>query len=388
MRTRLAAICLATLAVATAWAVPARGATPPKGRLAAGAPTVTWKGTATVANPATCTSASDPTCDHFALTVEPVAGKDVKVTVTMGPNADFDLYVYGPDGSQVAAGPGGFMGETESAVFRAVKKGTYEVRVQPFAVTPGETYKGRAAFVDAAPAKAGDAEKTDCSEDVPHEASPGLTDDQGGTVKLSVLLLLDGVDAKVATDAAKKAVRSYAPLKVAFSVDRMTPVAIKPDKTGNTANAQRMLDDARALVGGARPAGFDVVFVMTKKDIYDDVLGNGVVGMADCIGGVEDPKQAFAVGEVADDELELLVDGGPRMYVDTTAKILAHEVGHLLGAQHHYANCVEGIGSNDVSDRDVSPCTLMSNFVDFQSLRIDTLNGAVVRGHASSYARP
>ena len=382
MRSRAVALCVAVLAVALVATGPARGATPAKGRLAADAPSVTWKGAAKAPNPATCTGPSDPTCDHFLLTVEPVAGKDAKVVVTMGPNSDFDFFVYDSTGKQVASGPGAFVGETEFATFPVTKKGTYEVRVQPYFVTPGATYKGTATFVTAKPAA--DGEKADCGEDIPDEASPGLTDDPGGKIKLSVLLLLDGVDVKVATAAAKKAAKAYAPLNIAFSVDRMTSVTITPDKGGNTAAAQRMIDTAKKLVGGRRPAGFDAVFVMTKKDIYDPTIGNAVVGMSDCIGGVEDATKAFAVGEMVAEATIIAA----RIDVDGTAKTFAHEVGHLLGAQHHYANCVEGISASDATSRDVSPCTLMSNFVDFQSLKFDVLNAAVVRGHASSYARP
>jgi hypothetical protein len=62
-------------------------------------------------------------------------------------------------------------------------------------------------------------------------------------------------------------------------------------------------------------------------------------------------------------------------------------MGHLMGAHHHYANCVEGNLSSD-GPNDLSPCTLMFNSVNYASLSFGTLEGAVVRGHAVSYAAP
>ena len=70
--------------------------------------------------------------------------------------------------------------------------------------------------------------------------------------------------------------------------------------------------------------------------------------------------------------------------------VTAREIGHLLGGQHHYANCVEGIQASDVhGDRvEGSPCTLMFNAADFLGANFDTLNGRIVRATANRYAHP
>ena len=68
--------------------------------------------------------------------------------------------------------------------------------------------------------------------------------------------------------------------------------------------------------------------------------------------------------------------------------MLGHEIGHLLGAHHEYGNCVQGIGVEDVTNREPAACTLMMSFVDFQSLRFGAIDGSVIRGHAESYAAP
>ena len=69
------------------------------------------------------------------------------------------------------------------------------------------------------------------------------------------------------------------------------------------------------------------------------------------------------------------------------AEVISHEIGHLMGAHHHYANCVEGNLSSD-GPGDLSPCTLMFNSVNNASLSFSSVEGAVVRGHAVNYAAP
>jgi hypothetical protein len=59
----------------------------------------------------------------------------------------------------------------------------------------------------------------------------------------------------------------------------------------------------------------------------------------------------------------------------------------VMGAHHHYANCVEG-NLSEVGEPEVSPCTLMINVVNIASLNFSTFNGSVVRGHALQYAAP
>lgn len=62
-------------------------------------------------------------------------------------------------------------------------------------------------------------------------------------------------------------------------------------------------------------------------------------------------------------------------------------IGHLMGVHHHYANCVEGNLASDGTG-DLSPCTLMFNFVEIQSVNFGILEGLVARGHAVQFASP
>jgi len=60
---------------------------------------------------------------------------------------------------------------------------------------------------------------------------------------------------------------------------------------------------------------------------------------------------------------------------------MTHEIGHLLGAQHHYGNCTEGRTPVPGSGW----CTVMFPSV-LNANVFGTLEAAVVRGYAVSYA--
>ena len=153
-----------------------------------------------------------------------------------------------------------------------------------------------------------------------------------------------GVTQATAQEAMTRAADSYAPLGVALTATYET-VSLSGD------DAQGLIDQAKTRFGGARPAGSDLVYVMTAKDIQAD--GNtGVAGLADCIGGVRFADRAFAVGEVFEEDVPI---GPLSLYADATAKIAAHELGHLMGGHHHYANCAEGVKSEQ-EVLEGSPC--------------------------------
>jgi hypothetical protein len=173
------------------------------------------------------------------------------------------------------------------------------------------------------------------------------------------------------------AAQSYAPLHVDLHVVSYTSVAF----TGT--EGADIIQQAKNHFGGVRPQGADLVYVLTAKDITS-AGDTGLAGLADCIGGVRFPHHAFAVGEAQG--IEETTIGPFRLYVDTHPEVAAHELGHLMGAHHHYANCVEGNLQGALDD--LSPCTLMFNYIDFQSLNFGTLEGLTVRGHAVQYALP
>jgi hypothetical protein len=195
--------------------------------------------------------------------------------------------------------------------------------------------------------------------------------------RLDVRVLLDGVSQARGEQVLATAASSYAPLGITLAPSFQSVSFSGTDADG-------LNQQAKNLFGGQRPAGVDVVYTLTSKDIV--ALGqSAVAGLADCIGGVAFPANAFAVGEnFTEDDASLL--GLTALSRNLSAKVAAHEIGHLMGGHHHYANCAEGIPSELGSE--ASPCTLMFNDVGLASLNFATLNGVVVRGHGELYAAP
>ena len=210
------------------------------------------------------------------------------------------------------------------------------------------------------------------------EAVPAAVAVPGQAVNLEVRVLLDGVSSARGASVMADAARSYSPLGITLVPSYQTV-------SFSGLEGQAMIDQAKATFGGARPAGTDIVLVLTGKDIETD--GDpALAGLADCIGGVAFADRAFAVSEVFPNDG---VPIGPVYVFDykLSGKVAAHEVGHLMGAHHHYANCVEGVPS-EAAEGDVSPCTLMFNAVNPSSFNFSAVNGTIVAGHAQAYAAP
>jgi reprolysin-like metallo-peptidase family M12B len=176
------------------------------------------------------------------------------------------------------------------------------------------------------------------------------------------------------------AITTYAPLGVELRLhyDLLMPL-VNGEPRERTADIDQEILIAKQYYGGRVPTGMDAVYAVSDID-----MSGAVAGKADCIGGVRAPDSAFAAGEIDLEEAPLNFFG-VTMFQDMSAKIMAHEVGHLLGAHHHYANCVEGIPTETVPDA-LSVCTLMINDVGLASLNFSTLNGSIVRGHAVDFA--
>jgi hypothetical protein len=230
-----------------------------------------------------------------------------------------------------------------------------------------------------------DAEE-ECSEFVPVEASlVGITDD-GRRIFLDVHVLLDGVSTYRATQVMEQVQKAYAPLNislrttfqaVSFPPQRVEPEFVTDADSVPVSDSAYFFTESKAAVGGTRPPNVDVVYLLTS----DRITGT-TAGVADCIGGIRYPDRAFAIGEHEQDAPR---DGIAFCCTWTTAKIAAHEIAHLLGAHHHYANCAEGAPAA-VDDSQMFTCTLMFNDVGAINLAFSSLEAAVVRGHALKFA--
>ena len=215
----------------------------------------------------------------------------------------------------------------------------------------------------------------DCNQFVPNTASVPV---ELADVELRVLFLLDGVTLEQAEPRVAAMKHSYAPLGIQLS-------AIYRTEAFSVDNGQEIIDAAKARLGGSRPNWAHLVYVLTAKNITDGgAFGTGLAGLADCIGGVARDDTAFAVGEFAGAADPDSISGLISLNANYTELVGAHELGHLLGAHHHYANCAESAKILPV----FGPCTLMFNDVSLASTAFSTLNSAVVRGQVDRYVLP
>lgn len=375
------------IALSALLAFPAAAANPASGDLSSTKDEVTWTGGPFYAsNPVGCVTSTDPGCDHFTLTISSSAVKRVLVAISPSEGFeadDYDLFVYDNTGTLLAqsASDTGY----ESAVFENTGAPYYEVRVQPWLISPGSTYRGVAMRTRE---QAFDIENSDCLEAVPAAVSIADLLDDGQRIELSVMLLLDNTDPAVAERVMARAADAYSKLGIDLVVKRTRRVTFTSTLSGD------LISDAKLTVGGVPPAGIDLVGVFTDKTMQGTAGGATVVGQADCIGGIRfDEHSFFVVSDISSIEnpstgtTGTLASMGFNPNVDATAEVMAHEIGHLMGAHHHYANCAEGNLSSGAAN-DLSPCTLMFNAVNFASIDFGTVSGTVVRGHAVEYAAP
>jgi len=104
------------------------------------------------------------------------------------------------------------------------------------------------------------------------------------------------------------------------------------------------------------------------------------MGRASCVGGVRFAERAFAVGEWRSG-FEYM--GALTIAPDLTATIAAHELGHLMGAHHHFAVC--GTGAANLARRRTDVCTVMVPEITPAGLEFSPINSAIVRGHAEKF---
>lgn len=124
--------------------------------------------------------------------------------------------------------------------------------------------------------------------------------------------------------------------------------------------------------GGQRPPGTDVVYFITRY---------WAGGFADCIGGIRFPDRAFALGSI-----DYAIEGVIPVPTADEGVIAAHEIGHLLGAHHHYSNCVEALPQG-APRGELNPCTTMSPFAATASGTFALLERSFVRRYAALYAK-
>lgn len=141
---------------------------------------------------------------------------------------------------------------------------------------------------------------------------------------------------------------------------------------GDGPTQPEILEFMKATFGGQRPPGVDVVYFMTRA---------WAGGFSDCIGGIRFADRAFAFGSI-----DYATEGLLPSPTTNEGVIAAHEIGHLLGAQHHYANCVEAQPSGALRG-DTNPCTTMWPVAAQASSTFGLLERSFIRRYTAEYAK-
>lgn len=418
----------AGLTTAATLGAPARASTPASGSVTGNGSSVTWTGSLTVQritpNPGqalgsvgvggpgygtTCPVETAPGCDAFRLSVSGGTqhhAVDIAVTNPTGGAGDFVVEVYNPAGA--FAGRSQRSGQIEKIRLVDPLPGTYSVRTAAIATPVGATsvhYKGVASMTNLAGVPSLDDPEDDCLEPVPAQLGSPLVDGKG-VLELKTHVLLDGVTVAQALAVIDKInADSYGaeqlrivptfetvnvPSDGATDVDFWAmDVQDQPTKEGSA-----LIQWTKDHLGGVRPFGADLVYTMTSKEVFGGTAAGsgtpegdreyGLLGIADCIGGVRYPNHAIAIGEYVEPGFDIFGLEAVYLYKHMSAKVMAHELGHVLGAHHHYGNCNEG-AAYVINDLDASPCTLMFPDASALGLEMGTLEASTIRGHANAY---
>lgn len=332
--------------------------------------TTHWDGTLSGAAPLGC-AAPNLGCDRHAFAVDAPQGSWITVSVATAESVN--LRVTTSDGRLVGNGginfnPADGGGNADpTTTFQQVSNGRvdYVVMVGDVAATAATSgaYRGTVQLAGRAFDRGGDCGITTGLEHLRDE------DNGGPTRTVRVRLVADPRDATVVHAAGKTITQIYArinvPVKVSYDFFRLPPAPA----TGFP------YDPVRQRYGGVRPPGVDVVDVMT-----DEFAG----GQAACIGGIAYPEKAFAVSNV-----HYTVQGTVPVDQVPAGMVAAHEIGHLLGAQHQQANCAEALPQEinaPAADGWIGPCTLMGPAALQDSETFSTLERDTIRAYARAYA--
>lgn len=225
-------------------------------------------------------------------------------------------------------------------------------------------------------------ESPNCSRFVPAPADPtGMGDWEPRTLEVAF-----AVDAAFAQRAGNwrsvvqdhvQAMSAIYEKAVATEVEPVHIVAIPGDELAVNGTTGEAIEDLRAYYDERYPdLHRDAVYLFSGGDF------SNAAGQAACIGGAGYIDDAYAVGEAIHASSEL----GPfTLAADRAVKIATHEVGHLLAAHHHQANCSESAPNYDPT-RPTDACTIMINVANLAEPTFSTPNRLVMRSHVDTIA--
>ena len=236
----------------------------------------------------------------------------------------------------------------------------------------------------------------ECVGIVPH-APTGLT---RGTITADVVIALDGVSLQEAKQVVATGSTPYA----AGVIPQLSP-DVKINVLAYHDITDRLKGNVvSGFVVDEEPDGSDLmsqliryyratypnlkrhhVHLLTNRDIAAELTPGreepAVAGIANCIGGVG-TEYAYAITEVGVfDPVEI----GPLTAMkDLDAKNFAHEMGHVFGAHHHYAECASHAPLG-LADRTLDTCSVMFNDLSLLSLQFSAVETAAIRGFAEAH---
>jgi hypothetical protein len=220
----------------------------------------------------------------------------------------------------------------------------------------------------------------DCGHEPAHEAALSGTLDWGRRVDLELLVIVDRVtDRRASEDIVSHAAAPFARHRLVLS-----PTYFVRDLEGD--DTRDLLEQARRIAAELNGPSYDAIAVLTGVDVV--TAGRDSDGASYCTAGVRFRSSLRSVF-VSETQVgrKRLPNRTPSVQLRRTAFSFAHALGHLLGGRDEHANCVEALGTEDVTFNDewIQPCTLMEDTLP-GDLRLSTLEASVMRGHALRFA--
>lgn len=211
-----------------------------------------------------------------------------------------------------------------------------------------------------------------CTE-IPPEDNPASIVSGTDPLTLKVRFVFERGDRKLAKNYVATTVGAFDRIGVDLepSFERIdVPEDWEEDALSSGPDMREQIEHVRGHYGGRRPKQTDAVYYFSRY---------WAGGFADYIGGIRWADRAFAIGST-DYATEGIV---PSPTVDEGV-IAAHELGHLLGAHHHYSNCAEAAPKGTLAG---SPgaCTTMSPFAATASTTFGLLEAAFIRHYVETY---
>ena len=366
-RTRTCGL-VALLASSSCFAGISQAASAPSRSLTRIGQTISWSGTLSTPDPMGCGAVTSRGCDVTAVTVVAPAGS----WITIGADDPQGYLRVSDNGTYVAshgttyAVPPQYSTTPPSTTFQQVRSGTvvYQIGVSdPTATTTMPLpYRANARLAGKAFDRDGDCYFGDSG------ASALLAADDGAPLALAVRLVTAPADAaEVRSKVIPALIETYRRINVVMSISLDVMPLLNVDTYP--------YEQVQRRYGGVRPAGIDVVHVVS-----DNFPG----GFGNCIGGVAFAERAFSTGS-----LHYSLQGTVAVPMVTAAAIAAHEIGHLLGAQHPMGHCVEAapqLATQPASDHSIGPCTVMFPAAVGVSETFARLERATIRSYVRRFA--